>query len=152
MATIVSIVYRPADVPPAPADRYARVELERAELLSGRGIRGDRKGRHPKRQLNVMGQATLEALHHEGMQTTPGAMGEQLVIGGLAEPLEAMAAGTRLQLGEQAVIELLEPRTGCERFETIQGRPAGEVAGRLGMMARVLQDGPIARGDRVRVL
>lgn len=152
MATIVSIVYRPADVPPAPADHYARVELERAELVCGNGISGDRKGRHPKRQLNIMGQAMLEALGAEGLRTEPGEMGEQLVIGGLDEPLEAMAAGTRLQIGEQAVVELVEPRTGCERFQTIQGRSPALLAGRLGMMARVVQDGSIARGDAVRVL
>ncbi len=152
MPHIVSIVYRPADVPASPADHYARVELERAELYTGGGIRGDRKGRHPKRQLNVMGRDSLDALGAEGLRTGPGEMGEQLVIGDLDEPLESLASGTRLQLGEQAVIELVEPRTGCERFETIQGRPATQVAGRLGMMARVVQDGAIARGDRVQVL
>ncbi len=152
MATIVSIVYRPADVPPSPADHYARVELERAELVCGKGIRGDRKGRHPKRQLNIMGQTTLAALNAAGLRTGPGEMGEQLVIGGLDDPLETMAAGTRLQLGAQAVVELVEPRTGCERFESIQGHSPTLLAGRLGMMARVVQDGSIARGDDVRVL
>lgn len=152
MAHIVSIVYRPADAPASPGDHYSRVELERAELVTSGGIRGDRKGRHPKRQLNIMGQATLDELRAEGLQTAPGQMGEQLVIADLDGPLEAMAAGTQLQLGERAVVELLEPRTGCERFETIQGRPATQVAGRLGVMARVLRDGPVARGDAVRIL
>lgn len=152
MAHIVSIVYRPADVPAAPDDHYARVELERAELVTGKGIRGDRKGRHPKRQLNIMGQSTLDTLRAEGLRTAPGEMGEQLVIGGLDGPVEAMADGTRLQLGTQAVVELVGPREGCQRFETIQGRPATQVAGRLGMMARVVQDGSIARGDDVRIL
>ncbi|MCY4526799.1 MAG: MOSC domain-containing protein [Anaerolineaceae bacterium] len=152
MARIVSIVYRPADAPAAPADHYARVELERADLVASGGIRGDRKGRHPKRQLNVMRRETLDALGAEGLRTGPGEMGEQLVIAGLVEPLETLASGTRLQLGEQAVIELVEARTGCDRFETIQGRPATQVAGRLGMMARVVRDGAIARGDSVQVL
>lgn len=152
MAHIVSIVYRPADAPASPGDHYSRVELERAELVTGGGIRGDRKGRHPKRQLNIMGQATLDELRADGLQTAPGQMGEQLVIAGLDGPIEAMAGGTRLQLGEQAVIELVEPRTGCERFETIQGRPATQVAGRLGVMARVVRDGPVARGDSVCIL
>ena len=152
MAHIVSIVYRPAEAPASPGDHYSRVELERAELVTSGGIRGDRKGRHPKRQLNIMGQATLDELRAEGLQTAPGQMGEQLVIAGLDAPLEALAAGTQLQMGEEAVVELLEPRTGCERFETIQGRPATDVAGRLGVMARVLRDGAVARGDDVRVL
>lgn len=152
MAHIVSIVYQPAEVPPKPAGHYARVTLERAELARGKGIRGDRKGRHPKRQLNIMTEATLEALRAEGLRTAPGEMGEQLVLGGLDAPLETLAAGTRLRLGEQAVVELLEPRTGCERFEAIQDCAATQVAGRLGVMARVLQDGAIRCGDDVRIL
>ena len=152
MAELVSIVYRPREVSEKPADHFARVALEQAELVRGEGIRGDRKGRHPMRQLNIMAQATLEGLSAEGLRTAPGEMGEQLVIGGLDEPLESLAAGTRLQLGEQAVVEVLEPRTGCERFEAIQSRPATQVAGRLGVMARVVRDGAIRRGDRVRLL
>jgi MOSC domain-containing protein YiiM len=72
-------------------------------------------------------------------------MGEQIVIAGIA--IDRLAAGTAVHLGHEAVIEVVEPRTGCHRLRTIQGCAPADVAGRLGVMARVLIEGTIAVGD-----
>jgi MOSC domain-containing protein YiiM len=55
-------------------------------------------------------------------------------------------------VGAEAVIELVKPRTGCDRFEAIQGHPPSEAAGRMGVMARVLRSGSIQVGDEVKIL
>ena len=47
---------------------------------------------------------------------------------------------------------MILPRTGCPRFEQIQGRPASAVEGRLGVMARVIAGGTIRMGDPVLVV
>ena len=57
-----------------------------------------------------------------------------------------------VQGGAQAVVEMLKPRTGCDRFEAIQGQSPALVQGRLGMMARVIVSGAIRAGDSVTVL
>jgi MOSC domain-containing protein YiiM len=147
MARIVSIVHTPEGIDPRPADRYARVPLEVAALEAGRGIVTDRKGARPERQLNVMAAETLAQLGAEGYRTAPGEMGEQLVVAGL--DVNRLAAGARLQLGGAAVIEVLKPRTRCERLRQIQGCTPAHVAGRLGVMARVLVGGTIRVGDAV---
>jgi len=54
MPHVVSIVYKPADVESKPADRYARVSVERAVLAPRQGIVGDEKGGTGGRQLNIM--------------------------------------------------------------------------------------------------
>ena len=77
-------------------------------------------------------------------------MGEQIIISGLN--INDLEAGSRLQIGEQAVVELVTPRTGCDRFEAIQGLPPASAAGRLGMMCRVTQSGPIQIGDSIKIL
>jgi hypothetical protein len=41
---VASIAYTPRTVERKPTDRYARVPLERATLVEGRGIAGDMKG------------------------------------------------------------------------------------------------------------
>jgi MOSC domain-containing protein YiiM len=149
MAKIVSIAYSPLDAEPHPADAYQRVPMAQAVLVVGQGIQGDRKGRSPKRQLNIMRAEVLEAMQAEGYKTAPGQMGEQLVIGGLAP--DALKPGARLLVGASAQVEVLSLRTGCERFEHIQGHSPEEAAGRLGMMARVVAGGPITVGDPVRL-
>jgi MOSC domain-containing protein YiiM len=149
MAEIYSLVYKPQDEN-AP-DHYTRLPLESAELVAGRGISGDLNGRGKKeRNLNVMSFETLQELSGEGFRTQPGEMGEQIAIRGL--DVGALPAGTRLQLGDSAVIEVVKLRTGCERFEAIQGRLRSEAAGRLGVMATVVTGGTVRVGDPVTAL
>jgi len=145
--TLKSIVYSPDDGTPDPADHYFRVPLAQAALTVEGGIHGDRKGRHPDRQLNVMGTPALAELAAQGYQTGPGQMGEQLVLDGL--DVDALAPGDRVQIGA-AVIELVKARSGCERFEHIQTLPRAGT--RLGYMARVAVAGDIRVGDAVAVV
>jgi len=145
MPQIVSIVYTPDSITePRPADRYARVPLAAAELLEGRGISGDRKG-SPNRQLNLMAAESLAALKTEGFKTAPGELGEQIVVVGI--DVDRLPAGAQLRLGETVIVEVVLPRTGCARFEAIQGHPKQKVGGRLGVMARVVRGGTIRVGD-----
>jgi MOSC domain-containing protein YiiM len=50
------------------------------------------------------------------------------------------------------VIEVGIPRTGCARFEAIQGKPRGLAKGRLGVLATVVAGGVVAVGDAAEVL
>lgn len=150
MAHVVSIVYRPRDAEtPKPQDRFARVSLERARLVEFQGIEGDAKGGASDRQLNVMLAENLAELGTEGFKAGPGELGEQIVLAGLDSA--SLIEGVRLKLGS-AVIEVGIPRTGCARFEMIQGKPKQSANGRLGVMARVVTGGEVAVGDAVEVL
>lgn len=149
MAHLVSIVFSPEEGEARPADCYARVPVDRTTLVEKRGIAGDRKG-GGTRQLNVMRAEVLADLQAEGFKTAPGEMGEQLVIAGL-DPA-ALRAGTRLRIGETVVIEVNIPRTGCGRFEHVQGKSKKRTVGRLGVLATVQIGGEIAVGDAVTVI
>jgi MOSC domain-containing protein YiiM len=147
-AHVVSIVYRPHGTG-RPQDRYERVPIDRVRLVEFQGIEGDMKGSSTKRQLNVMCAEALAELGAEGFKVAPGEMGEQIVVAGVDSA--ALAPGARIKLGE-AVIEVVEPRTGCQRFEMIQGKPRQLAQGRLGVIARVVSGGAVAVGDAVEVL
>lgn len=148
MAHVVSIVYRPKKTG-RPQDRYERVPAEQVQLAPFKGIVGDQKGGSTKRQLNVMRAETLAELSAEGFKVAPGEMGEQIVLTGL-DPA-AFAEGTRIKLGG-AVIEVGILRTGCARFEMIQGQPRDVVKGRLGVLATVVSGSEVAVGDAVEVI
>jgi MOSC domain-containing protein YiiM len=120
-----------------------------ATLEAGRGIVGDRKGSSRERQLNVMAAETLALLGDEGCHVAPGEMGEQVVISNI--PIDQLAKGTRLRIGAEALIEVVKRRTGCARLEHIQHCSRSDVAGRLGVMARVMIGGSIRVGGTVTV-
>jgi len=150
MPEIYSIVYTPASVERHPNDYYARVPLEEAVLTVKAGIEGDLKGKQPDRQLNVMSYETLQQLAAEGFKAAPGQMGEQITLKGLN--VNTLNEGDQIQLGDEARIEVIKPRTGCDRFEHIQGKSPSLVQGRMGVMAKVVADGAIRVGDPVKVL
>lgn len=146
---VASIVYKPEGTDSDPETHYVRISLATANLVAGYGIEGDRKGGHPKRNLNIMSFETLEALRAEGFNTLPGQMGEQIVVRGLE--LGDLSDGDRLFIGERACVEVVNQRTGCQRFEKIQGKPPKLAAGRMGVMAKVVTSGAIAVGDPVKL-
>jgi MOSC domain-containing protein YiiM len=148
--SVVSIVYTPRDVGMRrPQDHYARVPCERVQLVEFEGIAGDAKGASGQRQLNIMAAETLAELHSEGFKTQPGELGEQIVVAGVDQ--SAVTVGSRWRIGT-AVVEVTLPRTGCARFEMIQGKSKDSVRGRLGVLARVVTSGEVAVGDAVELL
>jgi MOSC domain-containing protein YiiM len=150
MAHVVSIVYTPRDVAVRkPQDHFARVAVERTTLVQSHGIDGDAKGGVGDRQLNVMFAESLETLAHDGFRVSPGDLGEQIIVAGIDPAV--LTAGTRLRFGA-AIIEVGKPRTGCARFEMIQGKSRQSAAGRLGVMATVVAGGDVAVGDAVEVV
>jgi MOSC domain-containing protein YiiM len=148
MSELTSIVYKPAEAE-ATKTAYTRLPLREARLIAGCGIEGDAKGGRPERALNIMSVETLESLAGEGFRVNPGQMGEQLIIAGLV--VDTLPIGTRLQIGDEACVELTQPRTGCNKFEACQEKPAQQAAERLGMMANVVAGGTIRVGDSVTI-
>jgi molybdopterin adenylyltransferase len=150
MNNVTSIVYKPESAVSDPEDHYIRIPLNSANLVAGYGIEGDRKGGNPKRNLNIISSETLETLREDGFSTLPGQMGEQIVIQGI--DVGKLAEGAQLQIGDQARVEVVSHRTGCQRFEKIQGKSPQLAAGRMGVMAKVVTGGKIAVGDAVKLL
>jgi MOSC domain-containing protein YiiM len=151
MAEIYSIVYQPLDREyDGRNDDYIRDPLAEAELVAGHGIRGDRKAGHNlNRQVNLLSRAWLAMAAERGYRTEPGQFGEQIIVEGL--DLIALPPGTRLQLGDTALLEIVKGRTGCERLEAAQGKSIAGL-GPIGVLARVVSGGPIRVGDPVAVL
>lgn len=152
MASIYSIVYKPEDEERGTlaTGRYLRVPLQRANLVAGHGIEGDRKGGgNPTRQLNIVSLEWLATQQAKGYKTDPGQFGEQIIVSGVA--VESLEPGTRLQLGEEACIEITQHRKGCEKLVAAQGKTI-EGLGPLGAMAKVITSGAVAVGDEVAVI
>lgn len=143
-ATLVSIVYAPQP------GSYIRKPLPQAMLLAAHGIEGDRKAGHPKRNLNIMDQETLDVLAAEGLPTSPGVLGENLILSGVR--LDAQPPGTRIRIGQQAVVETVALRVPCYKLTALDVGMPDSVVGRVGMMARVLEGGLIRPGDLVELL
>jgi MOSC domain-containing protein YiiM len=143
-------------------------------LLAGLGVEGDAHAgvtvKHRSRVARTPDLANLRQVHlihtelfHEvaadGFAVTPGMMGENITTEGL--DLLSLPRGTRLRLGETALIEITGLRNPCYQLDGLQmglmratlGRDAnGEAIRKAGIMAIVLEGGAVKPGDTIEVM
>ncbi|TDC00990.1 MOSC domain-containing protein [Micromonospora fluostatini] len=148
----------------------AREVLSQAELDPDAGLLGDSwsqrpssrtadRSPHPDMQLNVINSRFVELI--AGTDRDAWALaGDQLYVD-LDLSVDALPAGSRLAIGDQAVIEVTDqPHTGCAKFAARFGRDAHKVVwteeGRRlrlrGLNARVVVGATITVGDTIRHL
>ncbi|WP_204003489.1 MOSC domain-containing protein [Micromonospora lutea] len=162
VGTLALVVRRP--------DLGTREVLSRAELDPVAGLVGDSwnqrpssrtpdRSPHPDMQVNVINSRFVELIagpDHDAWALA----GDQLYVD-LDLSVDAMPAGTRLAIGDRAVIEVTEePHTGCAKFAARFGTDAHKIVWtdegkrlRLrGLNARVLVGATIEPGDTVRQL
>jgi MOSC domain-containing protein YiiM len=144
------------------------------ELLSGLGVRGDahagvtvqhrsRARAHPgqpnRRQVHLLARELHEELAARGFPVAAGQMGENVLTAGV--DLLDLPRGTRLHLGDEAVVELTGLRNPCTQLDGVQpglmaavlGRtPGGALVRRAGVMAIVVRSGRVAAGDGIEAV
>ncbi|MCZ7422751.1 MOSC domain-containing protein [Verrucosispora sp. WMMA2121] len=147
-----------------------REVLPQAELDTTVGLVGDSwsqrpssrttdRSPHPDMQLNVINSRFVELI--AGPDRDAWALaGDQLYVD-LDLSVDALPAGTRLAIGDRAVIEVTDqPHNGCAKFAARFGRDAhkivwseeGQQLRLRGLNARVVVGATIKEGDTVRQL
>jgi MOSC domain-containing protein YiiM len=139
--------------------------VEAIRLLAGLGVEGDahegrtvqhrsRVARDPTqpnlRQVYLIQEELLEALGARGFEIGPGEIGENVTTRGIDLP--ALPAGTRLRLGERAVVEVTGLRNPCAQLEAFRpGLMRALTDCRAGAMSIVIESGDIRAGDAIAV-
>ena len=148
--------------------KYAEDEIL---LVEGLGVQGDahagatvrhrsRVRRDPTqpnlRQVHLIHAELFDELAGRGFTVFPGDMGENVTTRGI--DLLALAPGTRLRLGADAIVAVTGLRDPCAQIEGFQPGlmaavldrgPAGETIRKAGVMAVVLAGGAVRAGDRI---
>ena len=147
--------------------------LDGVRLLTGLGVEGDahlgvtvkhrsRVARDPSqpnlRQVHLIHAELHDELRGAGFDVAPGQMGENVTTRGI--DLLGLPTGTRLRLGETAVVEITGLRNPCAQLDKVQkGLMAatldkdtdGNVIRKAGIMGVVLADGDVRPGDAIEV-
>ena len=166
MNAIVTAVSRSA------THSFSKPNRDAIRLLAGLGVEGDahlgttvkhrsRVARDPSqpnlRQVHLIHAELFDELKVQGFDVAAGAMGENITTRGI--DLLNLPAGTRLQIGESAVIEVTGLRNPCvqiDRFRkglmnAVLGKDEhGNLVRKSGIMGIVLEGGEIRPGDAVQ--
>jgi MOSC domain-containing protein YiiM len=140
-------------------------------LIAGLGVEGDvhsgatvkhrsRMAHNPQlpnlRQVHLVHEELHDELRAAGFHVGPGIIGENVTTRGL--DLLGLPAGTRLHLGDAAVIEVTGLRNPCAQLDKYQAglmnavleKADGKVIRKSGIMAIVLESGIVRPGDTIR--
>ena len=142
-------------------------------LLTGLGVAGDahmgetvkhrwRVRKDPTqpnlRQVHLMQAELFDELRAKGFVVQPADLGENVTTAGV--DLLALPTGTRLHLGDTAVIEITGLRNPCvqiDRFQkglmaaTLDRDAGGNLVRKAGIMGVVICGGDVRPGDAIRV-
>ena len=142
-------------------------------LVEGFGVEGDahagatvkhrsrvrRDATQPNlRQVHLIHAELHDELGQQGFAVAAGEMGENVTTRGI--DLLGLPTGTRLRLGDQAVVEVTGLRNPCKQLEKLQtglmaavlDRDAeGNLVRKAGVMAVVVAGGEVRPGDQIEV-
>jgi MOSC domain-containing protein YiiM len=117
---------------------------DRINALAGHGFDGCAHANPPKREVLFVSQQHLDALDLE-----PGAIRENLTIEGADVP--DWPVGQQVRVGE-AVFEITMVCDPCQKMDALREDLRAELDGKRGMLARVVEGGEVAVGDRVELV
>jgi len=142
-------------------------------LITGLGVEGDahrgatmqHRGRLPRqaswpnlRQVHLIHGELHDELAERGFAIAPGAMGENITTREI--DLLTFPTGTRLHVGDTAVVEITGLRNPCAQLDglqpglmaaTLARGPDGELVRLAGVMGVVAAGGIVGPGDRIDV-
>lgn len=142
-------------------------------LVAGLGVEGDahagetvkhrsRVARDPSqpnlRQVHLIHAELFDELAAKGFEVEPGALGENVTTRGI--DLLGLPRGTRLRIGDQAVVEITGLRNPCAQIDGLKpGLMAavlardddGNLVRKAGIMGIVVTGGEVRPGDAIRV-
>ena len=119
--------------------------VQEATAISAKGLEGDRSCREDNtRQVLVMDKETLDKL-----DIKPGQIKENITTIGL--DLAQTQPGQVFFIGDQVTMEIVGECEPCGRMDAIRSGLRKELNGRRGMLAVVINGGPVKVGDAIRI-
>jgi hypothetical protein len=110
------------------------------------------------RQVHLIHAELHDELRRRGFDIEPGQMGENITTSGI--DLLGLSAGSRLHIGDTAIVQVTGLRNPCAQLDKIQKGlmaaaldrdPEGNLVRKAGIMGIVLAAGEVRPGDAIRV-
>lgn len=119
--------------------------VQEATALSGMGLEGDRSCRAGNvRQVLLMDKETLDK-----MDLKPGQIKENITTSGI--DITQAKAGEVFFIGDEVTMEVVGECEACGKMDVIRPGLQERLNGRRGMLAMVINGGPIKVGDSIRL-
>ncbi|MEW5921957.1 MAG: MOSC domain-containing protein [Bacillota bacterium] len=119
-------------------------------LVPGHGLQDDAHAGPWHRQVSLLALESIDKMREKGLAVNPGDFAENITTQGLL--LNALPVGTRLQVGDDVLLEVTQIGKVCHDRCAIYYQAGDCVMPREGIFAQVLQGGSVKTGDAIIVL
>ena len=157
----------------SPTHTMSKNNMETIKLLADLGVEDDahmgttvkhrsRVAQDPTqpnlRQVHLIHSELHDELATKGFQISEGQMGENITTKGV--DLLNLPKGTKLRIGEEAIVEITGLRNPCHQLEGIQKGlmkavlshdEHGDLVRKAGIMGIVLASGEVKKGDKITI-
>lgn len=127
-----------------------KTDVGQGLLLKDFGLEGDAHGGDWHRQVSLLAIESIDKMRAAGLDVGPGDFAENLTTKGVN--LYSLPVGTRLQVGDCALLEMTQIGKECHDRCAIYHQAGDCVMPREGVFAIVLEGGPVKVGDAVILL
>lgn len=123
--------------------------VEEALLIRDHGIEGDAHAGTWHRQVSFLAAESIEKARRQGLDVTFGDFAENIATSGI--DWKMMPVGTRLRLGDGALVEVTQIGKECHTKCAIYYKAGDCIMPKEGIFARVLKGGKIRAGDAIQI-
>ncbi|MEW6670881.1 MAG: MOSC domain-containing protein [Thermodesulfobacteriota bacterium] len=124
--------------------------VQEATLVKDHGLEGDAHAGKWHRQVSLLAAESIDLSRDGGLDVTFGDFAENIATTGA--DWKTMPIGTRVRLGDTALIEITQIGKECIKRCAIFYQAGDCIMPREGVFARVLEGGVIRCGDAVEIL
>jgi MOSC domain-containing protein YiiM len=130
--------------------RTRKQTLPSAHLVENHGLEADAHAGDWHRQVSFLSAESIDQARQKGLEVTFGDFAENIATQGVN--WHAVPVGTRLKLGEKALVEITQIGKECHNKCAIYYQAGDCIMPREGVFAKVLKGGQISVGDAIEIL
>ncbi len=127
----------------------SKTNVPGAQLQRDHGIIGDAHAGPWHRQVSLLAAESIGKMAAQNDRVRPGAFAENITTEGI--DLGKLSVGSRLRIGDAAVLEITQIGKQCHSRCAIYSQVGDCIMPREGIFAKVVTSGWIATGDAIEV-
>jgi MOSC domain-containing protein YiiM len=124
--------------------------INEALLIKNHGIKGDAHAGNWHRQVSFLSSESIEEARRMGLDVSFGDFAENIATEGI--DWKTMPIGTRVKLGDSALVEITQIGKECHTKCAIYYKAGDCIMPKEGVFAKVLEGGTIRCSDKVEIL
>jgi MOSC domain-containing protein YiiM len=127
-----------------------KTNVRQGSLIENRGLENDAHAGDWHRQISLLAIESISKIREKGLDVYPGDFAENITTEGIR--LWELPVGTRMKLGEEALVEVTQIGKECHDRCAIYHQVGDCVMPREGIFVKVLKGGTIGPADVIQIL